>query len=272
MAIAYVKEVTHATPSVTGTTFALTVTNAPGAGNLLILSACNATAAITGVTDSKGNTWTVDKVSSASAPTAICSTVQNAGALQAGDTITITFGSALSSGKCAFVVHEFSGCTNTVDVSALNNIGVATTARQADGAPPTTTNANDLVWAAFGVNAIETSFTPGAGYSTPTEGAFYANATNNSIEFEYQILSATGPVDPTGTGGVSGKYDGMVVVYKATAGGGGLASPISQHGPTPVSAHTGVGGSVEVTQHAGNSGTPIGAHSGVPGYTAVEQH
>jgi len=224
MAIAFVKEalnnITIANP---GPTANVSVTNAPGAGNLLILSmGMNQSAiSLSSVTDSRGNTWTVDQQQTNSNTTldvAVASTLQNVAALQAADTITLHFSVALT-GQAAVTVHEFSGCSKTIDQAVQQaTAGSTGTARDA-GTTAATTSANDLVWAALAVVGGETSFTPGAGYSTPTT-AFYAQSTNISIEFEYQIVSATGVQHPTGTGGLSARSIGVTVAYQQVGSSG----------------------------------------------------
>lgn len=217
MAIAFVKEVLHnagiANP---GATAAVSVTAAPGAGNLLILSvALNSTVTLSSVTDDKGNLWTVDKVASnpaTSQTVAIASTEQDVGV---PTTITLHFSASLTA-RAAVAVHEFSGATKTVDQSAAGS-GSTGTARDA-GTMSATTNADDLIWAAFALVAAETSFTPGAGYSTPTT-AFYANSTVDSVEFEYQIVSATGTYGAAATGGRAARSIGAMVAYKAASSG-----------------------------------------------------
>ena len=218
MAIAFVQETGHGTYSSPGLTAAVTVTNAPGAGNLLILSGMSGGNTITSVTDSKGNTWRVDKTggnSTVGVPS-VASTVQDVGTLTGTDTITIHWQASIS-GTAAAAVHEFSGATNTVDQTASNLNATAGTARDA-GTTAATTNANDLVWAAWAIKAKETSLAAGTGYTTPTT-AFYASGTTASIEFEYQIVSATGAQHPTATAGKSAAYGGVTVVYKAAAAG-----------------------------------------------------
>lgn len=222
MAAAYVKEVLHASPTlqVTGTTTVLAVTAAPGNGSLLLLAvACGGAFTVNSVADSQGNTWTKDKSQTQSNNICVFSTVQNIGPLSTSDTITLTFSGSLSNTHVAATVDEFSGCTKTIDVSNTGTQSVASTTRSAGSL--TTLNANDLLFDAYCITATETSFTPTAGFSTPTV-AFYG--TSISVERQYQIVAATGTYGGDATG-VSAVSAGVSLAYQAAAAGGGGQAP-----------------------------------------------
>lgn len=214
MAIAYVQEVAHGNLPATGTTWAMAVAAAPSAGNLVVLSVtCPGAETLASVADSQGNTWSVDRTAnnSTSETISVASTVQDVGALTTADTVTLTFSASITKGTGA--LQEFSGCTNAVDqTSSATSAGASVNA----GTTASTTNANDLVWAAFAMGGTETSFTPGTGYSTPTT-SFYSGGL--SLAMEYQIASATGTFNPTGSIGTSHGSVGACVVYKAATGG-----------------------------------------------------
>lgn len=240
--IAYVQEVGHLITNNPGASMSVPVTNAPGAGNLLVLAVsfydAAGTTTIT-VSDSKGNTWSVDETADFTGygVVSIVSTVQDVGKLTTSDTITVTFSASVSHNANG-VCHEFSGATNTVDQTAAGPTG-GSHARDA-GTTAATTNADDLVYAAWWVYAAETGFTAGTGYTAPSPG-YYAGGTNASIEFEYQIVSATGAYNPTGTGGNATNNVGATAVYKAAA-----AAPTNTAAPA-VSGTTVVGDTLTTT-------------------------
>lgn len=223
---AFVKEIGHATPNPAASTYALAVSAAPASGNMVVLGVAwnNVTQTLTSVTDSKGNTWSVDKSvagASTQASAAVASTLQNAGTLTTSDTITLHFSGTV--GWLATVAHEFSGMTNTVDQTASNNNKTGT-GRDA-GTTATTTNANDLVYAVFGSITAETSFTAGSGYTAPSPGFYATSPAHASIDFEYDFVTATGTFNPTGTG-ASLTSVGVTVVYEQAVAGTAPANTV----------------------------------------------
>lgn len=216
MTIAFVKEVGNAAANPVSATPALTISSAPAAGDLVIVAVAwnSLTTTLSSISDGKGNTWSVDQQvpsGSASISCGIGSTLQDVGTLTTSDTITLHFSASVN--WLAAVIHEFSGCTDTVDQAAS---GSATGISRSAGTTATTTNANDLVYAAFGIGILESSFTAGSGYTAPSPG-FYTTATAHAaVDFEYQIVSATGAYNPTGTGG-SGTSVGVTAAYMAAA-------------------------------------------------------
>lgn len=238
MALSLVREVGHKIQNVSGvTSIVVPVTTAPAAGHLLILSVSESSFGVSTVTDSAGNTWTVDATKTSGTVTSVASTGQNIAALTTADTVTVTFSGAI--GRAAAAIHEISGADTSgsrVDKTATGTY-TTTTSRSA-GTTATTTSANALVWAAFGPNAVETSFAAGTGYSNPST-SFYAASSAASIEFAYQIVGTTGAYSPTGTGGATASGAGVTVVYKAAAGAtlttllaGGLSSTETFGTPT----------------------------------------
>lgn len=110
------------TPS--GTTAVFSVTSAPTAGSLLVMSgfAGNLGATTVAVSDSKGNTWTVDNGPNTSGFGFgfTASTLQAVGALTTSDTVTMTFGVTNTNGV-GCDVREFIGASNTVDSTGSNS-------------------------------------------------------------------------------------------------------------------------------------------------------
>lgn len=224
-AVGIVKEVGHLT-SAFATSLAVVVTGEPSGGNMLVLSCANVSGAVgpsvSSVTDSRGNTWTVDKTfahPTSNNTVSVASTMQNVAPLLLGDTITVNL--SAGSNNNAVVVHELFGVTNTVDTTASNSL----TNTNRDAGTVTTTNASDLIWAAFALDADETTFVPEAGYSVPSP-ASYTFSTNATIEVEYQVVYVTGSYDSTGSG--AGRDSaGASVAYKLAGGAAPIANTLT---------------------------------------------
>jgi len=214
---AYLGEFGHTTTSSASTTKTITLTGAPGAGNAVFLRIANESIAPgTGaVTDSKGNTWVRVKQGTVGEPTSLYATLQNVAPLASGDVITVTYsGSVLG---FAGVVDAFSGITSlTPDQKSSTSDSTGSTARNT-GTTPTTTQPSDLLMAGWGVNAVETSFTPTAGASQFATS--YLTGGSASVEGEYRFVSATGAYNLNATGGASGIYNGYIIALPAIAGG-----------------------------------------------------
>src|SRR6185437_17015843 len=114
-------------------------------------------------------------------PTSLYATLQNVAPLASGDVITVTYsGSVLG---FAGVVDAVSGITSlTPDQKSSTSDSTGSTARNT-GTTPTTTQPSDLLMAGWGVNAVETSFTPTAGASQFATS--YLTGGSASVEGEY---------------------------------------------------------------------------------------
>jgi len=223
MSAAYVKELGKQAAG--GATANLTVTlSATAASTSLVIvrAVCGGGQNVSSVTDSRSNTWTVDKVGSTGPKCALCSTGQDVAALQSGDTVVVHFTG--SAGQSAAIVDEFSGCDQSgtrVDQTAT---GTASGTSRNAGTTATTTQANELVVGVFAGGTAETgAYTSGAGYSDFTTKFLVDTAT--TIEGEFQAVSATGAYNPTATG-ASFATNGAVVTYKAAAGGASLTQNV----------------------------------------------
>jgi len=176
MAIAYVRELAANKAngvSDTTATFSLTATADPK--NLVVLFfLCRQTTqpSAAAVTDSRGNTWTVDRGPSGATNNnaLIASTVQNVGTLQSGDTITVTFtgGVGMTSFTTAWWVEEFSGhqISGRVDGSAATNNASGLSGVTGNA---TSTGVDDLAFAGIIVGSVEATVTA-ASYSLFTTG------------------------------------------------------------------------------------------------------
>lgn len=242
------------------------VTRAPAAGNLLVARIgfrSSGTTTVSGVTDTKGNTWGIavqHNVSSGHA--AIAYTYQDAGTLTTADTISVAISSSIGNGGNVIVDEFGNPVANGLDQTATGT--GSGTARDA-GTTAATVQADELVVAAYAANASETAFTPGPGMSAFTT-SFLNFGTTNFVEGEYVIVSATGAQTATGTGGASATTQGAMATFKLAASSGPQTAPVTGLGssaalgsPTPA-----VGGVTESVAGIG-SVAAFGAPAAVPG-------
>lgn len=213
MAIAYVGEVLQDTYNGAGaSSINATVDANAGAGQLLVLRVASTNQIISGITDSRGNTWTLIDSGVLSLGFGMFWTLQDVGTLLAGDTVTMTWPGNVF--EYAVVIDEFSGiaATNPLDVFATaTGSGTA----RAAGTTAATSQADELVCGGFSANVGSDSFTPGLGYSSPSTPSL-SNGSAVSVEGEYQIVSSTGTQQATGTG-TSANWVGITATFKASA-------------------------------------------------------
>jgi len=186
------------------------------AGHTLIarstLRSSNAATGSFSVSDSKGNTYSLDLdfTESTGHERVALFHAYISTALAAGDTITGNFPNV--NGTTGFVVSEFAGlsATSPVDVSA---------AAGGNGAAPsvsaTTTNASDLVYAVVGM-WNSPAYTEAAGWTTDSHFATACGgAGGSSINHgAYKIVATTGTHTYNPTLGSSNYWVDEVVAYK----------------------------------------------------------
>lgn len=186
-------------------TFAKTTT----VGHRLMLGACHSgNQTLSSISDSRGNTWAVDKVSAGSqgvtANEASCVVTI---AHQIGDTLTLTFSGA--STYAAATVAEFSlGLSTSLDKTARN---VGTSSAPTTGATATRTSADQLLFGVVGYNdaSNETAGTNWTVLATANSGAGNRKAT-----CVYQIVSAVG-TDAATWGNSTAAWECVIATYKA---------------------------------------------------------
>lgn len=222
MALAFSQSTTGTSTAGSGsfalTAFGSTVT----VGNAIIVIACsdgNAVSQITGVTDSKSNTYVkmAETVNTGQATeryvSAWLAKVTTGGT---SNVVTVTYNSASSTNGAA-VAQEFSGFTGTptLDKTAGGGSTTATTT-PTTATTAATTQANAIVVGGFVANSTIASFTAGSGYSNAASGL----VSNSSACMESKIVAATGTQVATATFGTSRAYGAIIVtVYDATGGG-----------------------------------------------------
>lgn len=200
--LAFVKEIGSYASLTTGTS-SLTrpVTNGMSqAGNFLACFVAwnSTTQTLTSITDTQSNTWTtIGTIVSAnrSGALVVCYAPKR---LTNDDTISATF-SAGSNG-CAFHVLEFSGVKATgtpLDVSNTG-IGAAATPATFNSGNATTAVANDLLLGLCFSDAPTGDSTP-TGSGTWTRPGTRPAFVNGNLRAMYQIVSATGTYNCTGT-------------------------------------------------------------------------
>ena len=172
---------------------------------------------VTSVTDARGNSYTIRR-NGGTAPGMWLADAVVATALQAGDLITITRGSA---GLSYAIAAEFSGIAD-FDAQAVNSGTLIT----ASGGAITTTQAGDLVIGAFwtivgsGTSSHSEIATPGTNYSN--EPGVFTNAnpggptSGYSLDWESKIAPAAGGETATATLSLAPtSYFGLTAAYKA---------------------------------------------------------
>jgi hypothetical protein len=176
----------------------------------------------TGITDSKGNTYTMDKAITDTHTSTKKITIWSAPvttALVSGDTITATWVSGPS--RSAMIAIEVAGiiASGAIDVTASNTSASSATL---DGGSVATTVAVEF-WIEAALQSIgnSTSFTltaDGLWTALPTESTS-SGSTNIGLGVEYKSVVATGTMNPAPTSSLTVAYAACCVAYKVTAGG-----------------------------------------------------
>ncbi len=195
------------------------------AGNTLVMviAVVDATAlTVASVTDSVGNTWTVDveRTSGAGRNIHICSTKQNIGPVLTSTTVTVTMSAAIASATTQMWLEEFTG-QYSPDVVASQTGGTGTSV--VFGTTAATASTDEFAVIACTVSKSGASatwtWTKDANYTNFTTAPPIPNASgtlNNAAH--YRLLSATGTQTATDT--VNNTTNGQAAViatYKADA-------------------------------------------------------
>lgn len=209
----------------TGATFptSLTTNASPGTvtvGNVIMVALLldgQTTAQATTMVDSKLNTYTRQSTAfqTGIGQVDVWTTVVTTG----GTGVTLT-GGGLGNTTAAIIVEEWSGnASSSILDQQASAASLGTTASV--GPTAATTNASDLVWAAFGV-ALTAAATVGAGYSNLT-----GEVSNPSkLWVESKVVAATGTQTATLTI-TSASYEACIVAIKGAAVATAASSPTS---------------------------------------------
>lgn len=222
------------------------VSNAPSAGNTTVLTGVDSSGVdfislgaghngtITGVTDSKGNTWQIAGAPSTNGdkdeiwyctPTSV----------GAGHSITITFSATGVFNSC--MARGFSGLAQS---SVLDQVaGNTGTGTAIDTGNVTTLQADELLISSGqsqSTHGSTTAFTAGTSFlPTPNPDQFGESSTNATCYLEYRIVSSTGSYSGSATAAQSGGWSTRLATFKGFVSGG--AQPMlarlqrSQFGP-----------------------------------------
>jgi hypothetical protein len=227
MAIVKVSTLGTAVANASGSTLALTVPAAgASAGNHLIvaLGTTDQPVTITGIADSRSNTYQVDvtKNNVAGGKSVMIASSKLTTSLQSGDTITATY----SLGTCVqrrMAVYEFSGLHATTWFDVGN--GTAATTASQDSGTAVTTSANALLFGACDFNNGGGTYAPGStGGNNYIELDEFTSGATNRFETEYVIVSATGTYSANGTLTSSVAGNQCFAAYKAAAATNTLAA------------------------------------------------
>jgi hypothetical protein len=216
MSATFIRKV-NASDATAGSATTVITVDATGfaAGTALILGVFNRTSAanvITGVTDSKSNTWAVDSTGSSASTGIGVASANLTTALVSGDTITVTWAGNVS-GR-AIQLLNFSGLVT----SSLADVAAAGTAvgTTVNGPAVTTTNADDLIVGFFGTtSSITVSST-----TWTTTGTHSTLGGPTSLDSVYIEETSTGTYNPAVTySAASAGGRQATVSYKVAAGG-----------------------------------------------------
>jgi hypothetical protein len=210
MAIALVRQVGQNHNTTTNTTVAVTLSVTPAAGNTLIgYMRGGSNFALSSISDTKGNTWTIDAVTASTNTTAAVYSCQPTTPLVSGDVVTFTLAGSAASKTAS--IYEFSGVLNPspVDQTAIANSGTTNTTGSA-GPTATLTGSNDLVFTGCATSTSNTSTYNASGYTminTSLGTAFAGGA--------YKILSgSTAAQSVTYTWTTTGNWAVALATYK----------------------------------------------------------
>lgn len=217
MAIAFVRQLGSGTSKSSASSIAFTCSGTAAIGDTVIVSyvGSTTTSAVSSVTDTQGNTYTVlSDVAGTTSRIAIAGSVLTT-ALTTSDVITVNLAAASSVRVVAG--NDFSGLTLTQDVTAVTAHGTSST--PSTGASAATTTANTLTFGAFGVSngTASGTFTQGTGFTLDQAATTGTSGTNRSLGTEHRINSSTGTQTANGSYGTSMAWDALEVVLQAAA-------------------------------------------------------
>ena len=223
MSISYVGERAAGFTATVGTAVAVPVTVNAVAGNTLVLNYAtrDIAADVTSVTDTKGNTWTLDKQFTDGTGKdfiLVASTRQDIGALTSADTITVNHTTAATQ-NAAWLLEEFAGQL-AADVSWAGGSAGANVTSLALGPTAATSVSEELVVAAVSVSIGTNTVTKDAAYSaftTTYKGDGNVSGLSKVVAGCYKVTVSTGAQSATLTAGSSASFNGALVTYKAAA-------------------------------------------------------
>jgi hypothetical protein len=196
-----------------GASISLAFSSNVTAGNTAIVAIAPYSAAASSTTSSPANTFTSDAAVSAGNGGRVA--IYSAPNVASGAT-TVT-GNATGSNFITIAIYEVSGLiTSSIKDQSASNSG--TSASHPTGTTPTTTQANEFLFAAVQDDSAGTG-PPTVGGSW-TLGQHQDNSANPVIATAYQTVSATGAYSATFTWN-NALFGAAIATYKEAGGGGG---------------------------------------------------
>jgi hypothetical protein len=188
---------------------------------LFIVAACSGTVVVSSVSDTGGNTWTVDRThtSAGIASISVCSAyVTNA--LVSGNTITLTLS---GSAYCAALCEEFSGGKSSAYKDGVASAGAASNSTVNTGLTATLLESTELqiVGVARDGSASVTLTDTTSGMSKFTTEKVSSSSTVRTVHGRYKIGVGTAAVDYQGSLSSARTHNEATVTYLAATGGGG---------------------------------------------------
>ena len=217
MAASWVANLGSGSSKSSATSIAMTTGATVPVGDVILVGYCGSTSAsaVSSITDSAGNTYSVLKeVSGTTSHIALWGSVLGT-QLASGSTITVNL--AAASGIRDVVAVDFTSLTLTQDVTAVSAAGTSST--PSTGATAATTTADTLTVGLFAVSngTASGTFTQGTGYTKDQEVSTGTTSTNRSLAMEHRVNSSTGTQTADGTYGTSMAWDALEVVLQASA-------------------------------------------------------
>lgn len=225
MAISYVQSVTASadTNPVTTSAFA----SSTSAGQLIVVNVVGdggVTPTVTGVTDNKGNTYTVIPGSSFGNGLNMVAYMTVISTGGSGHTLTVAWNDAAENVRV--VAQVFTGFTGTPTFDQLKQAS-GSSATPASGSTSTTSTANELVVGMLArAGTTASTITAGSGYSNLVDAA-----ATDTAAMESQVVSSTGGYNATFSLSVSRAWLAMAITFYDDTGGGG-GGPSGPSGPT----------------------------------------
>lgn len=190
-------------------TFAPGFSGTTAAGNRLVLAVYMASGAtITGIADSRGNTWVVDRQGASTAANSALASAAITTPLVTGDTITVTLSASASSRQGVIEVTGITGADQSANMHATGtSVTVATTAPSRPG---------DFVVSAAAAGPAGTITVTAA---DPDSGGTWADMVwpyaTAQLDIATQAATAASLFSATWGNTASGAFDATIVSYKA---------------------------------------------------------
>lgn len=208
------------TSSTSGNSTTLTLSAGVAIGHTVILNCTTNNSPTTNptptVTDTRGNTWTVDasEVTTGANLNSYVVSSRLTTALQSGDIITFNMGE----NRTRFLLQAYdvpnivSG--TRVDAATSVNTGTSGTSQTTNTSASATTNANDLIWALFSYTSNGRTYTVGSGYTAGTINETSVGSADRGQWSEYKLVTSTGTQVATATISTASVYTAILVSYK----------------------------------------------------------